>query len=89
MRYIFSDKSFCYLWVDSLYGIVITNTKIASYLTNILFLQKSNINYDWVIFIYLINTLSGADLDRVHGVPEPCQRFQIYQIKGLGTWKNR
>ena len=28
---------------------------------------------------------SGADLDRVHRVPEPCQRFQIYQIKGLET----
>ena len=28
---------------------------------------------------------SGADLDRVHKVSEPCQRFQIYQIKGLET----
>ena len=26
-----------------------------------------------------------ADLDRVHRVPEPCKRFQIYQIKGLET----
>ena len=30
-------------------------------------------------------TSTGADLDGVHGVPEPCQRFQIYQIKGLET----
>ena len=35
-----------------------------------------------------ITLFSGTDLDRVHRVPEPCQRFQIYQIKGLETYKN-
>ena len=29
--------------------------------------------------------VSGADLDRVHRVPEPCQRFQIYQISESET----
>ena len=30
---------------------------------------------------------TGADLERVHKALEPCQRFQIYQIKGLETGK--
>ena len=35
---------------------------------------------------YIESTLvAGAHLDQVHRVPEPCQRFHIYQIKGLDT----
>ena len=35
----------------------------------------------------LIDQGTGADLDRVDGVPKPCQRFQNYQISGFETYK--
>ena len=38
-----------------------------------------------VKLVFASACVSGADLDRVHRVSEPCQRFQIYQIKGLET----
>ena len=40
------------------------------------------------LFVLCVAAVTGADLDRVHRVLETCQRFQIFQIKGLETLKN-